>query len=327
MRTFDPTPIQLTDVDACRNRFFIKRDDMLPFCFGGNKLRIALCYLWDFHAKGCTHMIVYGNARSNLCRVMANLCSCEGIPITVLCVPDDDGKYRRSINAEITRGLGAKIMYTDKQHVPEAVDRAMDEARREGGKPYYIYGDRYGKGNEAVPTAAYVPVYDEICGQGKYDVIAVACGTGVTLAGLLCGQQKRGGTERIIGLSIARDSDNARAHIVDYADAYLAPEKLNWDRLEVYDQWRETYGGYGPEVRSTIYRMMTKYSIPMDGTYTGKAYCALRTLSKEQNWQNKDVLFIHTGGTPLYFDRFVEQADKEWNPQFESVQGVPKWLM
>ena len=30
-------------------------------------------------------------------------------------------------------------------------------------KPYYIYGDIYGKGNEKVAVQAYVMAYNEIC--------------------------------------------------------------------------------------------------------------------------------------------------------------------
>ena len=28
----------------------------------------------------------------------------------------------------------------------------------------------------------------------------------------------------------------------------------------------------------------------------------IEVLAKEENWQNEQILFIHTGGTPLFFD-------------------------
>ena len=37
-------------------------------------------------------------------------------------------------------------------------------------------------------------------------------------------------------------------------------------------------------------------------TYTGKAFYALKQLMAEERWQNRTVVFIHTGGTPLFFD-------------------------
>ena len=42
------------------NQIFVKREDALPFSFGGNKVRFAEAYLEDMQAKGCDAMIMYG---------------------------------------------------------------------------------------------------------------------------------------------------------------------------------------------------------------------------------------------------------------------------
>lgn len=299
---FAQTPVHPVETDARGNQFFMKREDLLPFSFGGNKARIGVEYLLDLYAKGCNHMVAYGNARSNLCRVLSNLCAAEKLPITILSPADDDGERRKAFNEELCRRFGARIVPCLKTGVAESVDQVMDDIRAMGHKPYYIYGDRFGKGNEAVPTAAYVPVYEEIRAQGEWDIIALACGTGMTQAGLLCGQKKQGGRERIIGLSIARDAANARAHIAAYANAWLGDERIDESRIEVCDDWRQTYGVYDEGVASTLRRMIAEHGIPMDGTYTGKAYTALQRLAEKEGWQNQRVLFLHTGGTPLFFD-------------------------
>lgn len=299
---FPQTPVQPVETDARGNRFFMKREDLLPYSFGGNKARIGLCYLADMTARGCDHLVAYGNARSNLCRVLSNLCAGAGVPITILSPADDDGARRDSFNERLCRDFGARIVPCLKTGVAEAVGRVLSDIRKAGGKPYYIYGDAYGRGNEAVPTAAYAPVYDEIRAQGAFDVIALACGTGMTQAGLLCGQKRRGGSERIIGLSVARDAPNARMHILAYANAYLAPDALDEGRVEVCDTWRETYGRYDADVAATMREMMRLHGIPLDGTYTGKAYCALKRLAAREGWADRSVLFLHTGGTPLFFD-------------------------
>ena len=251
--------------------------------------------------KGCDHMVAYGNARSNLCRVLSNLCARENLPITILSPADDDGERRKAFNEQLCRQFGAKVVPCLKTGVAESVDQVLSEIRAMGQKPYYIYGDRFGKGNEATPTAAYVPVYEEIAKQGAWGIIALACGTGMTQAGLLCGQQLQGGQERIIGLSIAREAENACAHIAAYAAAWLGKD-LEESRIEVCDTWRQTYGVYDEAVAETLRRMMTLHGIPMDGTYTGKAYTALHRLAQAEGWQGKRVLFLHTGGTPLFFD-------------------------
>lgn len=50
-----------------------KRDDLLPYSFGGNKVRIAYEFLKDLKDKGCDTIVGYGSAKSNLSRVVANL--------------------------------------------------------------------------------------------------------------------------------------------------------------------------------------------------------------------------------------------------------------
>lgn len=302
---FPCTPVHAVETDERGNVYFFKREDLLPYSFGGNKARIGLEYLRDMKAKGCNHMVAYGNARSNLCRVLSNLCAGEGLPITLLSPADDDGERRQAYNETLCRAFGARIVPCLKTNVAESVERVLAQIRQGGETPYYIYGDCFGHGNEATPTAAYVPVYSELRTQGEWDVIALACGTGMTQAGLLCGQRMQGGSERIVGLSIARDAQNARAHIAAYANAWLNGDTLDESRIEVCDAYREAYGVYGAPVADTMRRMMRDHGVPMDGTYTGKAYSALRRLAQAEGWENRRVLFIHTGGTPLFFDSLM----------------------
>ena len=72
------TPIQRLDFPNHRNvRLYCKREDLLPFSLGGNKVRIGQAFYADMLAKGKDCMMVYGNSRSNLCRVLANLCRAD----------------------------------------------------------------------------------------------------------------------------------------------------------------------------------------------------------------------------------------------------------
>ena len=46
--------------------------------------------------------------------------------------------------------------------------------------------------------------------------------------------------------------------------------------------------------------MLNLYGIPLDETYTGKAFMGMSEYIYEIS--DKNILFIHTGGTPLFFD-------------------------
>lgn len=72
------TPISKLKTDLLGLNLYIKRDDLLPYSFGGNKARIAWEFYNDMDTKGFDCMIGYGNARSNLSRVLANVNSIRG---------------------------------------------------------------------------------------------------------------------------------------------------------------------------------------------------------------------------------------------------------
>ena len=118
---FTQPPVYLLHTDGMGNRFFILREDLLPYSFGGNKARIGAEYLADMKEKGCDHMVAYGNARSNLCRVLANLCAGEGLPITIIRPADDDGQQRPAFNGLLCDGFGARVVPCLKTGVAETV--------------------------------------------------------------------------------------------------------------------------------------------------------------------------------------------------------------
>jgi len=302
---FAQPPVYLLHTDDRNNRFYILREDLLPFSFGGNKARIGAEYLADMQQKGGTHMVAYGNARSNLCRVLANLCAGAGVPITIIRPADDDGQQRAAFNGVLCDQLGARIVPCLKTHVAETVDAVLCAIRAEGGVPYYIYGDRFGKGNEAVPVRAYAKAWPGLQ-LPPVDTVVLALGTGMTQAGILCAQLDLPHAPKVLGISIARDEAAARAHVQAYADAYQQSvgdeRRVDDGSIHICDQFRSGYGQFGGKVAGTIRTAMARWGLPLDGTYTGKAFYGMMALCAQQGWQGRSVLFVHTGGTPLFFD-------------------------
>ena len=73
------------------------------------------------------------------------------------------------------------------------------------------------------------------------------------------------------------------------------------------------YGSYNDEIINTIIYVMKNYGIPMDSTYVGKAFYGMNKYIKENKIKDKNILFIHTGGTPLFFDDLEVINDKYIN--------------
>ncbi|MDO4574087.1 MAG: pyridoxal-phosphate dependent enzyme [Planctomycetia bacterium] len=291
---------QLPDVNI-----YLKRDDLLPFSFGGNKVRIAEEFFRDMEKKGCNCMIGYGNARSNLCRALVNLSCAKGFLCHIISPADDNGSRASTFNSKMIDLCGTVIHECKKTDVAETVERVNLQCEAAGYTPYYIYGDKYGKGNEATPVRAYAGVYRELKAQSeqinvKFDAIFVAVGTGMTLAGLLTGRYECHGSEKIIGISVARDSEQEKSVIRNYLSGYYGND-IDCD-ICVDDRFLS--GGYGlfnDKIAFVIMDMLTKNGIPLDPTYTGKAFYGMLEILKETP-ALKNVLFIHTGGMPLFFD-------------------------
>ena len=62
------------------------------------------------------------------------------------------------------------------------------------------------------------------------------------------------------------------------------------------------YGKYDEEIEAGIRQMMEDNGIALDPIYTGKAYTGMLRWLKKQGEGMEHVLFLHTGGLPLYFD-------------------------
>ena len=308
------------------NNIFIKREDLLPFSFGGNKVRIAQEYFDDMEQKGGNCIIGYGNARSNLCRVIANLSYMKGNACHIISPADDNGDRLNTNNSFIINACKAVLHACNKTDVAETVEKVLADCKEQGYKPYYIYGDKYGKGNDAVPVRAYAKIYYEIFKQAKsfgirFDYIFLSTGTGMTQAGLIAGQSIYGGVEKRIGISVARTAKQEINVINNYLDAYCKEVEIKKpSRKNIYLQDQYLCGGYGKydkNISNTINKAMKEIGIPLDPTYTGKGYYGMTRYLKENNIRNKNILFIHTGGVPLFFDNISlltkEEADKNEN--------------
>lgn len=325
------TPIQKLNTKVGDTTIYMKRDDLLPFSFGGNKVRIAQEFYADLDAQKKNCMVGYGNARSNLCRVLANLNFMRGGVCHIISPADDDGERSNTANSIIVHSSGAIVHFCNKDNVAETVDAVFAECEASGLKPYYIYGNRYGKGNEAVPVRAYAKVYTEIQKQChmlgiKFDAIFLATGTGMTQAGLLAGCMLAKGHEKIIGISVARKREQESKEVLKYINAYLhsvyctdakcchsmvdhnADMTSDIEIIVEDDYLSGGYGKYDFQIRGTIKDILLAEGIALDPTYTGKAFYGMLDILKKNNYKN--VLFLHTGGTPLFFD--LLKGDGMW---------------
>ncbi len=264
VKCFQPTIIQQLN-DFHDNKIFMKREDLLPLSFGGNKVRIAMEYIDDMKEKGYDTLIGYGNTRSNLCRVLSNIAYKEKIPCYIVSPADDDGKIVPTNNSFLSQSCNAQYVYCQKNKVASTISNLMKELKRKKLNPYYINGNEFGVGNESVPVNAYYKVYKEICNQEQksniqYDYIFVALGTGMTYSGLISGKIVYNDSfHNIIGISIARNIDQCRDKIENYTSEFLKIKGINISNedlkknIHISDEFLlGGYSKYNSEIKHTI---------------------------------------------------------------------------
>ena len=288
------------------NHLFIKREDLIPFSFGGNKARKARLFFNEIDNGRFDCVVTYGSGSSNHCRVVANECKRRGIKCFII-APLESSKH--TFNSRLMNILGAEIIAVPVKNVHDTIEAKIEELRTAGMHPYFIEGGGHGN----IGTEAYVQCYEEIKEYEKmnnvhFDYIFFASGTGTTQAGLVCGQLLNKDNRHIIGISIARKNPRGRDVVIESIRSYIGDitdEQSIRDATLFIDDYTTGYGDSDIRVKQTITDVLNTYGIPLDPTYTGKAFMGMTEYIK--NLDSKNILFIHTGGTPLFFDYLLEE--------------------
>ena len=134
--------------------------------------------------------------------------------------------------------------------------------------------------------------------KANYDVVALAVGTGATLAGMLLSATPR---QRFIGFSALKGGDFLRDDVLRHLEYFLMNKELANDFATQFSiETAYHFGGYGKwsdELMGFITGIETSYNLPLDQVYTGKALFGLLDLIARDTFTSGErILFVHTGG-------------------------------
>lgn len=316
---------QLSDIeflteDRYNNKIFMKRDDLIGFSFGGNKARKGKLFFQEILRGNYTTVVTYGSKESNHCRVIANACSKHNLKCVIIS-PKDENSI--NYNRLLVSLCGAKLIECTVNQVRLTIDQVMIQLMNQGEYPYFIQGGGHGN----IGTQAYYQAYQEIdlwskANSCNFDYIFFASGTGTTQAGLIVGQLlSKNDHQKIIGISIARAREYGSRviykSVMDYSNVYKL--ELNDSHVNSNIHFIDKYlmGGYGQitsDTKGFILDFYKKFGIALSTTYTGKALYGMHKFLEENNISEKNILFINTGGIPLFFEMFnKEDGSGEFN--------------
>ena len=281
-------------------QLLVKRDDALPFAFGGNKVRKMQLVAADAIQAGADTLITSGGVQSNHARVTAAAAAKLGLRCVL--VVNGTRPDRLTGNALLDQLLGAEVRYVaDRSERAAAVEVAAAELRRAGRRPYVI------PIGASTPLGAvgFTSAVSELRAQlGTLpDFIIHSTSSGGTQAGLVAGCALAGLGTRIIGVSadetseaLSRDIRGILGGVPGLLD--LPPDTFASAEVEVDDRF--VGGGYGvptAESREAIELLARTEGLFLDPTYTAKAMAGLIARVRGGKLRgDQTVLFWHTGG-------------------------------
>lgn len=248
-------------------------------------------------------MVTYGSSHSNHCRIIANMAAARKMKCYLISPREiSDVTY----NSKFMKLFDAEMLSVPVEKVHSEIEKKIAQLKRDGFNPYFIPGGGHGN----IGTQAYVECYKEIKeyeieNNIKFDYIFFASGTGTTHAGLVCGQLIYKDNRKIVGISIARKNPYGRKIVLDSIREYMPNEEernIQEKTIFIDDYIGAGYGKDNLKITKTIKDVMINYGIPLDSTYTAKAFYGMCEYLKKTNIKDKKILFIHTGGTPLFFN-------------------------
>jgi 1-aminocyclopropane-1-carboxylate deaminase/D-cysteine desulfhydrase-like pyridoxal-dependent ACC family enzyme len=284
-----------------RVEVWIKREDLLPIGFGGNKLRNLEYLIGTALAEGCDTLVTSGRRWSNHARLTAAAGAMAGLAVhLILSGPPVDPP---GPGIRLARAFGAivhQLASADRAQREATVARVAADVAAAGGRPYVIETG----GSSVIGAWGQVLAGREVVEQADaaglgIDRIVVPSATGGTQAGLIVGI---GPPTRMSGVVVARSAAELRpviASIVRGLGRSIDPASVELDDTQLGDG----YGRPSAAAAEAAELLARTEGILVDPIYTAKALAGLVAGVRSGAWDGERVVFWHAGGLPGLFER------------------------
>jgi 1-aminocyclopropane-1-carboxylate deaminase/D-cysteine desulfhydrase-like pyridoxal-dependent ACC family enzyme len=310
-----PTPLDDTPRFSAELgvRVLIKRDDCTGLYLGGNKARHNEFVLADALALACDVVVWGAEFQSNNCRQTAAACAKLGLDCRLYLSP---GKHRRHVQGNMLLDylVGARVELVTAAIGPELdalLKAKAEEARAEGRRPY-VWDRRRVLPRAAVSYALCIAEIADQCATFGITPAAVYVSTaGATGAGVALGKALLGvnwAVRSVYPMAWPWDVPTDLASTASAAAELLGlPHRVRPDEIEFDDRFIGEYGRPSAEGQAALVLLARTEGILLDPVYSAKAMAALiADVRSGVIPQGSEVVFIHTGGTPVVFSMAEE---------------------
>lgn len=311
-----PTPIELlTNFSrALGNKvnIWMKRDDLLPGCGGGNKTRKLDFSFADAIQQGADTVITCGAVQSNHCRLTVSWAVKESMDCHLVLEERVKDSYHSdaSGNNFLFQVLGTKSISVvpGGSDMMKEMQKVADKLTAAGKKPYIIPGGA----SNAIGATGYVACAQEMLQQLfemnlSIDHVVVPSGSAGTHAGMVTGLVGNNAQIPITGINVSRPKDLQEKIVHDLA--VLTAEKVGVEQEVPQDAVTcfDNYVGKGYSLPTdgmieAVKLLASTEAILLDPVYSGKTMAGCIDLVRKGYFEGcKDILFLHTGGSPALY--------------------------
>lgn len=281
-------------------RLLMKRDDLLSFALGGNKVRKLQTIAAEAMRAGADTLVTCGAVQSNHARVTAATGAVLGWRVVLVLNGDRPDPPTGNLAHDYLFGADVRIVPTRADRDPAMLE-VVEELKRTGRRPFAIPVG----GSTPTGAAGMARGVAELSADGvKPDVIIHASSSSGTQAGLTAGCALFGSKAKIVGVS----ADEPAATLAAAVEALIGrlaaalgarPETLLGPHpIEVDDS--QVGGGYGvpTEAAAEALSLVARTEgIVLDRVYESKAMAGLIARVRRGAFtSDQTVLFWHTGG-------------------------------
>jgi 1-aminocyclopropane-1-carboxylate deaminase len=233
-------------------------------------------------------VLTFGGAWSNHIHALAALGREQGFP--TIGVIRREQPQELSATLQNARDWGMQLVFVSRGEYRRRHDPDYLQALQHRFDPCVIVPEG-GANTAGVTGCREIVRLLDASGQG-YDLVAVACGTGSTLAGIACELAE---WRRVLGISVLKGQGSLHSDVSRWIVEQGAEPGGNW-RIEQGFHC----GGYArvpAELQRFILEFQQVQGIPLDPVYTGKLFHALyRMRSGGGLAASERIIAVHSGG-------------------------------
>lgn len=269
-------------------RLRLLRDDLRHPELPGNKWRKLKYNLLAAQQQGHDTLLTFGGAYSNHLAAVAAAGRLRGL--RTIGVVRGEAAEALSPTLQQCRADGMQLHFVSREDYRRRADPAWVAQVLTRLGPAYVLPEG---GTNALALRGVAELVQELDAAAiPYDALAVACGTGGTLAGLLTGL---GGRHQAVGVAALKGADWLREEVDALTEQVTGRRYANY-HLHLGAHFGG-YARYSTELLGFIEEFYLRHRIVLDPVYTGKLLAGtLQLIEAGYFAPGSTVVAIHTGG-------------------------------